>query len=181
MLNHAFSFFPHQPEDEEAKHCQRLLKKDDNFCELRLEKFEQSFENSQDNPRNENQRRFVSGAAHAPLLLGSAQFRTLTRMHHPLIVEELSARNCAFCARDIDYGGKEVANGVNYLTKRLKELEYPDVDPNEDDKEQMDRHKIFKPRLMSSYDWTLDDDLTTTLEHCNNSTRTPDISSSTSF
>ena len=96
---------------------------------------EQFFENAEDNPRDENQRQRVSGIACIPLLLGSAKFETLTNSHHPFIVEDLSARNLVFHAHTIDYRGKEIANGINYLTKMLKEHEHPDVDPNEDDEE----------------------------------------------
>ena len=66
MLNHIVTFFPYEFPEEEIKHCARLLKKDDHFRQHRLEKLEQSFEISQQNPRNENQRQRVSGVAHAP-------------------------------------------------------------------------------------------------------------------
>ena len=52
MLNHIVTFILNQCKDEEVRHCQFLLKKDNNFRELRLQKLEQSFENVQENPHN---------------------------------------------------------------------------------------------------------------------------------
>ena len=62
----------------------------------------------------------MSGTECAPLLLGSTQFGTLTNAHHQLIMVELSVSNYGFHTHIIDYRGKEVANGINYLEKLLK-------------------------------------------------------------
>ena len=63
----------------------------------------------------------------------------------------------------------------------LKEREYPDTDPNVDDEKEMNRHKFFKPRLISASGWTTDNYLRTTLEHCNSDMHVHDVFNATSI
>ena len=102
-------------------------------------------------------------------------------MHRPLIIEELYVSNCAFYTHTIDYRGKKVANGINYLTKMLKEYENPDVDPNECNEEEQNRRKFFKPRFMSASDCDPDDASNTMMEHCNSNACAPGVNNATSI
>ena len=63
----------------------------------------------------------------------------------------------------------------------MKEQEYPDVDTNEDKEEELHRRKFFKTRLIYASDWTPDNVLSTTMEHCNSDVHAPDMYNATSI
>ena len=105
----------------------------------------------------------------------------LTNVYGLLVIEELSIQNCAFYTYTMDYYLKEIPNGINYFIKILKEVEYSDVAPDENNEEEMNCHKFFKPRFRSTSEWTPDNALTTVLEHCNSNVHVVDYSNAPSI
>ena len=87
---------------------------------MRLQRFENSYEIGQSNPREENQRQQISGVTYTLLLLGSVKFGLLASLHLPHA--ELQIRECAFHTHEVDYLGKKTLNGVTALLNTLKNM-----------------------------------------------------------
>ena len=168
MLNHILAFFPLAPSEGELSYCRDLIIKDDHHKKVRLQRFENSYEIGQSNPREENQRQQISGVTYTPLLLGSVQFGLLASLCLPLTCRELQIRECVFCTHEVDYFGEKTLNGTTALLKTLKKHEHPTHDDATivHSKEDVLAFECFAPRFLDAVAWHPDNVNNLITIHC---------------
>ena len=109
----------------------------------------------------------MSGIIHAPLLIGCAQFVSLTTIYLSIALHELRHRRRAFCTRAIDCRGRATPICIDSLAKTFKENENLDHEnKTSDGKDAGKNHiKFYKPRFLDDSKWNPDNAIQTTTNH----------------
>ena len=92
ILEHIVPFYDNDMDKDERQCCKKIVDKEEHCQNQRLNRLEESFDDAQNDPREENSCQNTCGAAFAPLLVGYSQFFSLTSIHLYVIHHKLLHR-----------------------------------------------------------------------------------------